>query len=401
MANTPGNEPDIRLLFGVEGGASIDQGSGKQIFDDLKSIVSNINGKDVLKIKVGLDDGAAKEFKEQIKGIMSGSDTGVEVKIKGLDQTSTDAGKAAKALDDVASSAKKAGQAAKVASVADNNSIKDKKATLKEVINLYNQIGKYIKKNSRAEGAEEFEKLRNIYAKLGEELDGVDAASLKAEHGLSKISKVDIKVAATEVAHLQRKLHEAGKDGMTFAEVLTAAYEKFGGWMLVTQSLTKVINGLKKMVENVAQLDAAMTELKKVTNETDAVYNRFLDNASVRARQLGASLTDVVNATADFSRLGHGIEDASMLADAALVYKNVGDGIEDISEASANIISTMQAFGIEANEVMSIVDKFNNVGNRHAISSKGIGDALLNSASAMKAAGNTLDETIALITAAI
>ena len=49
---------------------------------------------------------------------------------------------------------------------------------------------------------------------------------------------------------------------------------------------------------------------------------------------------------------------------------------------------------------MSIVDKFNNVGNNYAISSKGVGDALLRSAAAMRAANNTLDETIALATAA-
>lgn len=38
--------------------------------------------------------------------------------------------------------------------------------------------------------------------------------------------------------------------------------------------------------------------------------------------------------------------------------------------------------------------------NNYAVSSKGIGEALLRSASAMKAANNTLDETIALTAAA-
>ena len=115
---------------------------------------------------------------------------------------------------------------------------------------------------------------------------------------------------------------------------------------------------------------------------------------------MGASLVDVVSATADFARLGHSIGDASKIADAALVYKNVGDGIEDVAQASASIISTMQAFGIETSAVMSIVDKFNDVGNKFAISSTGIGDAMQRSAAAMRAANNSLEETIALITAA-
>ena len=49
---------------------------------------------------------------------------------------------------------------------------------------------------------------------------------------------------------------------------------------------------------------------------------------------------------------------------------------------------------------MNIVDKFNEVSNNFAISSGGIGEALQRSASSMAAANNSLDETIALITAA-
>lgn len=88
------------------------------------------------------------------------------------------------------------------------------------------------------------------------------------------------------------------------------------------------------------------------------------------------------------------------MAKAASVYYNVGDDLADIGEASDSIISTMHGFGIEASNAMGIVDKFNEVGNRFAISSSGIGQALLRSASAMAEAGNTLDESIGLITAA-
>ena len=154
------------------------------------------------------------------------------------------------------------------------------------------------------------------------------------------------------------------------------------------------------MVTAVIDVDTAMTELRKVTNETEATYSQFLNTATTRAKELGATVSDTVTATADFARLGYNIDEASQLADAAIVYKNVGDGIEDISEASESIISTMQAFGIAAEDSMLVVDKFNEVGNNFAISSQGIGEALLRSASALAAGNNTLDESIALITTA-
>jgi len=60
----------------------------------------------------------------------------------------------------------------------------------------------------------------------------------------------------------------------------------------------------------------------------------------------------------------------------------------------------MAAFKIEADDAITIVDKFNAVGNNFAISSGSIGEALQRSASSLAAANNTLDESIALITAA-
>lgn len=57
----------------------------------------------------------------------------------------------------------------------------------------------------------------------------------------------------------------------------------------------------------------------------------------------------------------------------------------------------MKAFNIEAEDSISIVDRFNEVGNNYAISSKGIGDALQRSAAALAQAGNSLDQSIGLI----
>ncbi len=272
---------------------------------------------------------------------------------------------------------------------------KDKMATINEVISAYKKVSTYIDKNPRVDGTE-LEQLKL----MREQLLGIWNDSKHAADGMAKISKADLRKILSDFAALDTSITESGKKGNTLVRIISSAYKKFGGWMLVTRSLMLMVNNFKQMVTNVRALDAAMTELKKVTDETRATYAQFFNEAAVRARSLGATLTDTITATADFARLGYSISEAAELADAALVYKNVGDGINDISEASESVISTMKAFGIEAANVMTIVDKFNEVGNRFAISSKGVGDALVRSASALAAAGNSLDESIALVAAA-
>ena len=218
-------------------------------------------------------------------------------------------------------------------------------------------------------------------------------------NGSIQLNDADYNRLREQFGAIQTDAKNLGVSGETGFQRLNNQVQKLATYLSGATLLFGAINQIKTMITNVIELDSAMTELKKVTDETDATYESFLTNAVSRAKNLGAALSDVVSATADFARLGYDIADSAALADAAIVYKNVGDGIESIDDASTSIISTMKAFGVEAEDVMTIVDRFNEVDNRFSISSKGIGDALLRSASSLSTAGNTLDESIALITA--
>lgn len=218
-------------------------------------------------------------------------------------------------------------------------------------------------------------------------------------NGSIQLNDADYNRLREQFGAIQTDAKNLGISGETGFQRLNSQVQKLATYLSGATLLFGAINQIKTMITNVIELDSAMTELKKVTDETDATYENFLTNAVTRAKNLGAALSDVVSATADFARLGYDIADSAALADAAIVYKNVGDGIESIDDASTSIISTMKAFGVEAEDVMTIVDRFNEVDNRFSISSKGIGDALLRSASSLSTAGNTLDESIALITA--
>ena len=127
--------------------------------------------------------------------------------------------------------------------------------------------------------------------------------------------------------------------GANNGQTMTVGFENMDAASLTVNALDVTNN--TKANESIVKIDTAMTELKKVTNETDESYIKFLDGSAERAQKLGAKISDVVTATADFARLGYNLEDASILSDTATIYKNVGDGIGDINSASESIISTM------------------------------------------------------------
>lgn len=198
------------------------------------------------------------------------------------------------------------------------------------------------------------------------------------------------------------KAFETGSNG------IADAFKQLGsGAMSYVKQLAGMYLGMhdfiryaQQGIQIVRDIDLAMTELRKVTDETEATYAKFLDTASKSAGAIGSTVKDFTTVTSDFARLGYSIEEASEMAKTALIYENVGDGFNSVEEASESIISTMKAFKIEAGDTVGIVDRFNAVGNNFAITSKGIGDALQRSASALVEGGNSINEAIGLVTAA-
>lgn len=296
-----------------------------------------------------------------------------------------------------------------------------------ECNNLYKDVEKLIK---------EYEKLHNDPNKIGEQslgYDFVDSAENRKQalldyvqsmhgakatvgdftdawHGLEyTIDNGDgtlVKAKAT-IDNLGTAIVETAGDTQKavskFQKFFGDISDKFRGLWVYTTSrfgVDEIIRIFKDGINYVKEMDSSMTELKKVTDETDESYKQFLQDASAAAAKIGGTPSEFVDATTMFARLGYSMEESSKMAEAAIVYDNVADGINSVEEASESIISTMMAFGVKTEDVMSIVDKFNEVGNRFAITSAGIGEALQRSASALQSSGNTLDEAIALITAA-
>lgn len=211
--------------------------------------------------------------------------------------------------------------------------------------------------------------------------------------------KVRFDQIKSEFKELQVEAGKAGKLGNTLWGGLIEQGKGFIQWYGVSGVVTECVNAFRKMYTAVVEVDTAMIELTKVSNASSNELKNYFDEAAESAKDLGATVSDVINATADWSRLGYNLEDSKKLAEIATLYKNVGDGI-DINTANESLVSTLQGFKMNAEEAMHIVDSFNEVANRMPIDSAGIGEALQRSASSMYAAGNTMEETIGLITAA-
>lgn len=236
--------------------------------------------------------------------------------------------------------------------------------------------------------------------------DGVTSFASKWQELVNRINSPELRESPEALRHLNEELltfkteaKAAGLAGETAFGKFLNSFKLMSSYITANMVFNFVKRQIRDMVNEVTALDTAMVELRKVTEATEEDFRKFQKSAGNTAKELGASITDVINATSTFARLGESLPDAEELGKVAILYQNVGDGITE-TQAAEDLVSTMKAFNIEAQNSIEIVDKFNEVGNNFAISSGGIGVALKRSASALAAGNNTLSESIALITTA-
>lgn len=218
-----------------------------------------------------------------------------------------------------------------------------------------------------------------------------------------KNEMTDMAVSANQLTNAFSMLNNGARyvpTGMeAFLDSIGGKLQEVGRYILSFGSFYRIWGEIQKGVTYVREIDSALTELKKVTDETDETYAQFLKTMSQTGAEVGATVKDLTNMAASWARLGYSIQEAGELARSTAVLLNVSE-FTDAETASEALISTMQAYGYAAEDSMHVVDVLNEVGNNFAVSSDGIATALQDSASSLMAAGNSLEQSVAMVAAA-
>lgn len=241
------------------------------------------------------------------------------------------------------------------------------------------KINKILRENS----AMSSEAKAKIKAYKQELISGNPSVSLGKIHG--EILKI---VNAEELA---------SRAGRSFFDTLkNSGFHQLAAQMAGMFGFYDVINLGKEGFNVVRELNTALTEMRKVSDETVQSLKDYQATTFDTADAVGTTAKQIQNSTADWMRLGESMNQAAESAKDANVLLNVSE-FEGIDEATESLVSMSQAY--KDLDKMDIIDVLNNIGNNYSISTDGLATALKDSASALVTANNDLNEAVSLTTA--
>lgn len=162
------------------------------------------------------------------------------------------------------------------------------------------------------------------------------------------------------------------------------------------------IRSVKSAINSVYNLDTALVDLQKTTTMNNTDLESFYSNANGIAKEMGVSTEEIINQASAWSRLGYSSKDAAeSMAKLSSQFAAISPGM-DVDTATDGLVSIMKAYDVDVDDVLDgVMSKINIIGNTAATSNADIVNMLTRSSSAMAEANNSLEETIALETAAV
>lgn len=251
------------------------------------------------------------------------------------------------------------------------------------------QIQSWLKTNSAA-AADFGDKLEGIRARIKQCNDSASLNNLKSEFQQVKL-----------------EAQIADKATMTFGDRLKNQFRQYASYVGIAGVFMQGSQAVQMMAQNVLEVDTAMTGLYRVTDLTAAQYDKLYSDMIASSKEYGTTLTDTINATADWVRAGYDADTSLQLADITAMYQHISD--LDYDEASKNLLTAYNGFKDTFNDefggdviasVNHIADAYNELDNKYSITSAGLGEGIARSASALELAGNTFEEAAAMIGAA-
>lgn len=287
----------------------------------------------------------------------------------------------------------------------------EQEAYLKGLVTACEKASNSFKSLSASEKGTSQIGIDKLIQRINKDLDENTNYSKRAKFGLRALrdelesaNPRNLKEITSEIINIENAEIRAGSAGKSFFDIFkTKGIYSFIGQMQSYLSMYVgfygMVNGVKKAVSTITELDTALVDLKKTTAMNENQLENFYYDSNNVAKQMGVTTKEIIDQASAWSRLGYNTaETSTTMAKLSSQFASISPGMST-DEAQEGLVSIMKAFDIDPNDVETeIMDKVNVLGNKFAENNQDVVEGLKRSAAAMSAMGQSFTDTAALFT---
>lgn len=268
---------------------------------------------------------------------------------------------------------------------------KTREASLKGVEKAREALAKYNSVANQPKNRDIYSNLERYTAAYGKLDTLYKDGKITAEGYERAVGNLDQKVKTNT-----ESLKQNGNQHSILGGKLKTVIAQFFSFQKVVSLVTRSV---REMVRASIELDTALTQMQIVTGASNAEMEKLSDNAFAAANRAGTAVADVISGATTYARLGFDPDTSTALAEYTAMLQNVGD--IDAQSAQDAITAILKAFdGVDESNIKEKLDELVVVGNNFPISVSQVAEGMNNASSALAAAGNTYEKSVALLTAA-
>lgn len=253
---------------------------------------------------------------------------------------------------------------------------------------LISQIEQYMAANSKAMRSNKTLGSGNTVAiELNNMLTALRANASPEEY--QKIA-ANFRIVRNEVKML-------GIEGKTMWGTIAASAKKFGQWMGITGSITRVLMYVRQTLTTIKGVDTELTEISK----TAGVARDSLEDLGLAAydtaSKYGRAVTDYLKGIKEMTRAGFEGQASEDMAELSILAQSAGDMTSELS--NEYLIATNAAYKLNGNvkELNAVLDGQNYVTNHNAVNMSQLAEATKIAGSQAATSGVKIDQLTAAL----
>lgn len=146
-----------------------------------------------------------------------------------------------------------------------------------------------------------------------------------------------------------------------------------------------VSNAFRSLIGSVSEFEKKMIDIRKVMNDANADFDAMGKSVLSLAVKYGTAVGEVADAAITFARQGKSQHDTLRLTEAALLAQNIAE--IEAADAAKYLTATIAQYNLTADDALDVLDAWNNVSNRNAVTVQDLAEAMSRTASVANALG--------------